>query len=100
VSSPIRREGPEIQASALMATCGQCWAYPNITCKMSGLGDELHFARYQRANVKGVVSDDELARALAFKGEGNYVTWGKEEAPGDHDMVHVRPALQSQDGGR
>ena len=39
----------------------------------------LHFARYERANVKGIITDEELAAALRersnFGSTKNYVTW-------------------------
>lgn len=75
-----RRPGEQVQASALQATCGQCWAYPNRLCKFDG-GEELHLLRYERANKKGVVSDEELerARAVAEPGKAPFVIWGKEE---------------------
>lgn len=77
------RSGLEIQAVTIQAVCGQCWAYPNRPCKMFGAGDELHFARYERANRKGVVTDEEVERARAFTGESNYVTWKEEKADAD-----------------
>jgi hypothetical protein len=60
-----------------MATCDQCWAYPNRSCKFFAMGDELHFARYERANRKGVITDEELRRSKAMVGERNYVVWEK-----------------------
>jgi hypothetical protein len=68
------RTGLELQAAALMATCDQCWAYPGRLCKFDG-GEELHLGRYERANRKGVITDEELKRAKAMVGERNYVIW-------------------------
>lgn len=80
MAAASQRPGEQIQASALQATCGQCWAYPNRLCKFDG-SPELHLLRYSRANVKGVVSDDELARAEAAStgGKAPFVDWRKEE---------------------
>lgn len=77
-----QRPGYQIQSSALQATCGQCWAYPNRLCTFTG-AEELHLLRYERANVKGVVSDDELERARASStgGKAPFVDWRKEEKP-------------------
>ena len=79
-NADVSRSGTELEAIAVQATCGQCWAYPNRPCRVAGTGTELHYARYQRANTKGVITDDELNRALTLTGEGNYVYWGKEGA--------------------
>ena len=69
------RTGTELEAIVIQATCGQCWAYPNRKCKPLSGGDELHFARYHRASVKGIITDEELALAETYKGESNYVAW-------------------------
>jgi hypothetical protein len=69
-----RRTDGELEAIVIQATCGQCWAYPNRPCKLDGTTG-LHFARYARAHVKGVITAEELDVANSHVGERNYVIW-------------------------
>jgi hypothetical protein len=47
----------ERAASALMVSCGFCWARPGAACGEDG----LHLARYVRAYRRGLVSHEDLA---------------------------------------
>jgi hypothetical protein len=49
--------GNERVASALIVSCGFCWAAPGTPCGDDG----MHLARYVRAYRRGLVSRDELA---------------------------------------
>jgi hypothetical protein len=44
---------------ALLASCGHCWPKPRAICTGTN-GYGLHYARYQRANRQGLISDKEL----------------------------------------
>jgi hypothetical protein len=56
-----------------MANCPACWAAPSLSC---GTGWD-HWARYRQASRRGLIGDDELARArdLPVKADGTVIIW-------------------------
>ena len=56
------RPPAELQQAARRATCGHCWASPEIPCTGT---EGYHLARFARARRRGLLTEAEFASVLA-----------------------------------